>query len=122
MYCQVPLYLIFFYRIYCHIMTHRIVTYQTVYYHVMIPRILIYLVLLINLCCQISIPTHFLSLHYSRYKELILLTIPTFILVYTNGSCHIFYYSSSSFCRFDSTIFIFSVVLILLHVLAYNPL
>ena len=101
-YYQIPLYLIVFYQIDCHIMTHRIVTYRKVYYHAIIPRIVIYLVLLVILCYRISIFTHFISLRYSRFIELTLLTISTFIIIYTNRSCHSFHYSSSSFYRCDS--------------------
>ena len=83
-YCQILLYHIVFYRIDCHITTNRIVIYRTVYHHTMIPRIVIYLILFVILCYRISILNHFLSLHYSRFKELTLLTILIFILVYTN--------------------------------------
>ena len=52
---------------------------------------------------------------------LTLLIIITFILECTNGSFHLFYYSSYSFHHFDSNVFVCLVAAIPLHVLAYDP-
>ena len=53
--------------------------------------------------------------------ELILLIILTFILVCTNGSSHLFHYSSCSFHHFDSNVFVYLVAAIPLYILAYDP-
>ena len=129
---RIVYYRIVIYRIAFVIYCYRIVYYRIVIYRIMsyriastievIYRIVIYRIALAIYYYRKNILTFFLLIRFNTSMELTLLAIPTFILIYNTGSYHLFYYSSSSFHHFNLNAFVLSIVMIPLHILAYDPL